>query len=261
MSRASGFTAIQLTPGFRRADRLSANEGYVHLGNPQLKAPAGAGKDLLDATPLEPDRRTRVDPCRRGWRDRLFGFKGQRRTARLQRPARVADQGMDRRLHQGDRYQGDLPPGRRHRTGQSAGRRGRGITRRRLPDRELPRHGRSGEGRPVRRPQRRHHRSGSGAVPSGHRQVDGCRGTQHRLRLQQDQAATRSAAEIHAGPGATRVERPLGRGPGQGGLPSHRLGTASAQGRAGHRAVAGRHEDQRGHLQRQHRHHEGRQRR
>ncbi len=59
----------------------------------------------------------------------------------------------------------------------------------------------------------------------------------------------------------TRVEGPLGRGPGQGRLPSHRLGTASAQGRAGHLAVAGRHEDQRGHLQRQHRHHDGRQRR
>ena len=109
--------------------------------------------------------------------------------------------------------------------------------------------------------ERRHPQSGSRAVPSGHRQVDGRRGAQHRLRLQQGQAAARSAAEIHAGPGAARVEGPLGRGSGQGGLPSHRLGPASAQGRAGHRAVAGRHEDQRGHLQRQHRHHEGRQRR
>ena len=37
---------------------------------------------------------------------------------------------------------------------------------------------------------------------------------------------------------ATRVEGPVGRGSGQGGLPSHRLGAASAQGRAGHRPVA-----------------------
>ena len=33
----------------------------------------------------------------------------------------------------------------------------------------------------------RHPRSGSRAVPSGHRQVDGCRGAQHGLRLQQGQ--------------------------------------------------------------------------
>ena len=82
----------------------------------------------------------------------MLEFIRQRRTAHLQRPARIADQGMDRRLHQGNRYQGDLPPGRRHRTGQSAGRRGRGITRRRLPDRELPRHGRGRKGRTLRRP-------------------------------------------------------------------------------------------------------------
>ena len=36
--------------------------------------------------------------------------------------------------------------------------------------------------------ERRHPQSGSGAIPSGHRQVDGCRGAHHRLRLQQVQA-------------------------------------------------------------------------
>ena len=76
----------------------------------------------------------------------------------------------------------------------------------------------------------RHPRSGSRAIPSGHRQVDGRRGAQHRVRLQQDQAAARSAAEFHAGSGAAGLEGALGRRSDKGGLPSHRLGPASAQG-------------------------------
>ena len=170
---------------------------------------------------------------RRARSDRLLGFEDERRTADLQRSARIADQGMDRRLHQGDRHQGDLPPGRRHRTGQPTGGRGRRVTRRRLPDRELARHGRRREGRTVRRPRRRHPRSGSGAIPSGHRQVDGCGGAQHRLRLQQDQAAARSAAEIHGGSRAARVEGPLGRRrrPRRTSKPSSRPAPAQGRGR------------------------------
>ena len=39
-------------------------------------------------------------------------------------------------------------------------------------------------------------------------------------------AAARSAAEVDAGPAAARMERPVGRRAGQGGLPGHRLGAA-----------------------------------
>ncbi len=136
----------------------------------------------------------------------------QRRTADLQRPARVADQGVDRRVHQGDRHQGDLPAGRRHRTRQPADRRGRRVARRRLPHRELPRDGRCRERRAVRRPRRRDHRSGSGAIPSGHRQVDRRRRAHDGVRLQQGQAAARSAAEIHAGPASSPRGRAAGAG-------------------------------------------------
>ncbi len=167
---------------------------------------------------------------------------------------------MDRRLHRGNRDQGDLPPGRRHRIRQPDHRRGVRVARRRAPDRELPRHGRRRKGRLVCRPQCRHPQSGTGAISSAHRQVDRGRRAQHRLRLQQGQAATRSAAEIDDGSRAARMEEPLGRRSGQGGFSSHRLGPASAQGRTGHRAMADRHEDQREDLQRQHRHDEGGQR-
>ena len=90
---------------------------------------------------------------------------------------------------------------------------GDALARRRLPDRELARDGRGREGRTVRRPERRHSRSGSGAVPSGHRQVDRRRGAQHGVRLQQDQAAARPAAEVDDGSAAARSGRAAGAAP------------------------------------------------
>ena len=204
------------------------------------------GKDCLDATTLEPDRRTGVSPRRRPRCDRVLEFRRERRTADLQRPARVADQGVDRRVHQGDRHQGDLPPGRRHRARQPARRRGRRIARRRLPDRELPRHGRrrdapdcSPTSTPT--PSTRFRRNtvrppASGPASPRARTVF----VYNKTKLQPDQLP-KSMLDLRA----ARVEGPLGRGAGQGGLPGHRLRAASAQGRAGHRAVAGRHEDQR----------------
>ena len=56
------------------------------------------------------------------------------------------------------------------------------------------------------------HQSGSGAVPSGHRQVDRRRRAHHRLRLQQGQAAAGPTAEVHAGPRSSPRGRAAGAG-------------------------------------------------
>ena len=124
--RASLFTALHCRLDSQGPpDRGPINEGYVHLGNPQLKAPRRRGKGPPGCEPVGAGspHSSRPSPW---WRaDRLLELREKRRTARLQRPARVADQGVDRRLHQGDRDQGDLPPGRRHRARQPADRRGR----------------------------------------------------------------------------------------------------------------------------------------
>ena len=222
----------------------------IRQSNPQLSGATAIrrGKDTVDAIPLESAGSSAVRACP-GRRPHvvLVGLRGVRRAADLQRAARVADQGVDRRVHQGDRHQGR--PTARAATPNSATSSSPRAPRR-PPTCSSPRT--RPRWPPSRRPgcsptsTRRTISAGPAAVPARDRQVDGRRRADHGVRLQQDQAHRGAAAEVDHGSGEARVEGPLGRPARQARLPGHRRGNAAADRRAGHRAVAGRHEGRRG---------------
>ena len=157
---------------------------------------------------------------------------GRRQHHRLQRPARVADPGLGRRVHQADRRPGHAPQRRRHGARQPARAGGRRLPRRRLPDRELAGHGAGREGRAVRAGRPGDARPGPRRLPSVHGCLDRDRRAIDGLRLQPDPALGRRAAGIAARPPGTRLEGSLGGIAGRRRLPGDRQRAAGPQGRS-----------------------------
>ena len=125
-------------------------------------------------------------------------------------PSMKPDQGMGRRLHQGDRHQGHAAQRQRHgiRQPDRAGR--RGLAGRRVPDREFAGHGAGRSGRPVRAVDADTLAQVPAELPAGQRPLDRHRRAQHGVRLQQDEADAGPIAEIDAGSRRRRAGRAAG---------------------------------------------------
>ena len=99
--------------------------------------------------------------------------------------------------------------------------------------------------------------AGAGELPAGQRPLGRHRRAQHRVRLRQDQAQRRPAAEVAARPRRSGVEGPLGRLAVGRRFPGDRQRAARTQGRGRDAAWLQGHEGERHRLQGQQRRHEG----
>ena len=153
---------------------------------------------------------------------------------------------MAARLHQGDRHQGRDPRGERLRAGQPDRAGGRRVPGRRVRHRELAGHDAGGRQGPVRARRAGHPRPGPGRSTPVRRRLGRLRRPRDRPRLQPEAAARATTCRRRSWTSPSpRWKGRFGIARRRRRLPGHRQRGARAQGRRGHRGVAGRPEDER----------------